>query len=48
MCRVNPYKVRFASGSDDYWIVSGDKIGDSNSKKYDDEIRPYRILLKEV
>ena len=49
MCRVNPYKVRFASsGSDAYWIVSGGKIGDSNSKKYDDEIRPYRILLKEV
>ena len=47
MCRVNPYKVRFAKGSNDYWIVSGDQIGSQSSKKYDDEIRPYRILLRE-
>ena len=46
MCRVNPYKVRFTNLSYE-WIVSGDKIDASKSKRYDDEIRPYRILLKE-
>ena len=47
MCRVNPYKVRFVEKSHPpYWIVSGDLINDQNAKKYSDEIRPYRILLK--
>ena len=47
MCRINPYKVRFANkGFPPYWIVSGDPIGSQNAKKYTDEIRPYRILLK--
>jgi len=47
MCRINPYKVRFAQKADPaYWIVSGDSIGSQNAKKYIDEIRPYRILLK--
>ena len=47
MCRINPYKVRFADkGFPPYWIVSGDPIGSQNAKKYTDEIRPYRILLK--
>ena len=46
MCRVNPYKVRFTNLSYE-WIVSGDKIDSSKSRRYDDEIRPYRILLKE-
>ena len=47
MCRVNPYKVRFADKGDPaYWIVSGDQIGSQDARKYIDEIRPYRILLK--
>ena len=49
MCRVNPYKVRFAEKNDPpYWIVSGDLMNDKNGKKYSDEIRPYRILLKKI
>ena len=49
MCRVNPYKVRFVEKSHPpYWIVSGDLINDQNAKKYSDEIRPYRILLKKI
>lgn len=48
MCRVNPYKIRICEDEKDYWIVSGDKIGkESKKEKYDNEIRPYRILLKE-
>jgi hypothetical protein len=48
MCRVNPYKIRICSGEKNYWIVSGDKIREKSYKtKYDNEIRPYRILLKE-
>ena len=47
MCRINPYKVRFANKVPPaYWIVSGDPIGSNEAKKYIDEIRPYRILLK--
>lgn len=46
MCRVNPNYVRM--GSNNYWVVSGDSLKDQNSKKYDDEIRPYRILLKAI
>ena len=46
LCRVNPNYVRM--GSNNYWVVSGDSLKDQNSKKYDDEIRPYRILLKAI
>ena len=46
MCRVNPYKIRIAKGMPIYWIVSGDSLSSGNIKKYDDEIRIYRILLK--
>ena len=46
MWRVNPKFVRMASNN--YWVVSGDSLYDSNAKKYDDEIRPYRMLLKQV
>lgn len=48
MCRVNPYKYRIAQHFPDYWIVSGDPLEKGNIKKYDDEIRPYRILLKKI
>ena len=48
MCRVNPYKYRIAQSYPDYWIVSGDPLNQGNIKKYDDEIRPYRILLKKI
>jgi hypothetical protein len=46
MCRVNPYQVRICEGEPNYWVVSGDKLNDLNAKKFDSEIRPYRILLK--
>ena len=46
MCRVNPYQVRICGGYKNYWIVSGDNLNDLNAKKFDSEIRPYRILLK--
>ena len=46
MCRVNPYHVRFCGGYSNYWVVSGDDLVNPNTKKYDSEIRPYRILLK--
>lgn len=46
MCRVNPNYVRMSSNINDYWVVSGDDLKDPNGKKYDDQIRPYRILLK--
>ena len=46
MCRVNPYYVRISGNRPNYWVVSGDSLTDVNSKKYDSEIRPYRILLK--
>ena len=51
MYRVNPYIVRISKSSGgEYWVVSGDNLnqGVSKIKKYDDEIRPYRILLKET
>ena len=46
MCRVNPYQVRICGGNNNYWVVSGDDLNDLNAKKFDSEIRPYRILLK--
>ena len=49
MCRINPYKVRFADKEHPaYWIVSGDPVGSQNARKYVDEIRPYRILLIKI
>ena len=38
MTRVKPIKIRCAQGQDDYWIINGT----------DNEIRPYRILIKEL
>ena len=47
MCRVNPYKVRFAKKDySRYWIVGGDSYNEGN--KSSDEIRPYRILVKKM
>ena len=46
MCRVNPYKVRICKSNTNYWIVSGDFLNNLNVKKYDNEIRIYRILIK--
>ncbi len=46
MCRVNPYQVRISRKNPNYWVVSGDDLNDLNVKKFDSEIRPYRILLK--
>jgi hypothetical protein len=49
MCRINPYKVRIHSVSDDslldYFIVNGDELSDNSGIQRDDEVRPYRILL---
>ena len=36
MCRVRPEKIRCPSQSEDYWIINGT----------DNEVRPYRILIK--
>jgi len=38
MTRVMPFKIRCAEGQDDYWVINGT----------DNEIRPYRILIKEI
>ena len=38
MTRVMPKKIRCPEGQDDYWIING----------IDNEIRPYRILIKEL
>ena len=48
MCRINPYKVRIAKirYNEESWIVNGDKLDDINGKIRDDEVRPYRILIK--
>ena len=54
MCRINPKKVRIAHnvqtsrGFEDYWIVSGELFGSNTENRHDDEIRPYRILLKKI
>ena len=49
MCRVNPYKVRFANKYEpDYWVVGGDSNKKINENKINDEVRPYRILVKEM
>ena len=38
MTRVMPTKIRCPEGQEDYWIING----------IDNEIRPYRILIKEL
>ena len=48
MLRVNPYKIRISEGKPDYWVFEGDYLGDNTKRKFDDEVRPYRILLKEI
>ena len=48
MVRVNPYKIRITENMPIYWIVSGDDLKYGNIRKYDDEIRPYRLLLKRI
>ena len=46
MCRVNPFKVRIPVFKNDYWIVSGGYEKEGNYFKPIDEVRPYRVLLK--
>ena len=48
MLRVNPYKIRICEGEKDYWVFEGDSLGENTKRKFDDEVRPYRILLKEI
>ena len=48
MLRVNPYKIRICEGEKDYWVFEGDSLGEKTERKFDDEVRPYRILLKEI
>ena len=48
MLRVNPYKIRICEGEKDYWVFEGDSLGEKTKRKFDDEVRPYRILLKEI
>ena len=48
MLRVNPYKIRICKGKPDYWVFEGESLNENTKKKFDDEVRPYRILLKEV
>ena len=38
MCRVMPDKIRCSTNSEDYWVINGT----------DNEVRPYRILIKEI
>ena len=47
MCRINPYKVKICRYIDnkEAWIVNGDRLNDIEGKKYDDEVRLYRILI---
>ena len=48
MMRVNPYKIRISGNKKDYWVFKGDLLSDNTTRKFDDEVRPYRILLKEI
>ena len=48
MLRVNPYKIRICETEKDYWVFEGDSLGEKTKRKFDDEVRPYRILLKEI
>ena len=47
MLRVNPYKIRISQYTPDYWVFEGDYLQDKTVRKFDDEVRPYRILIKE-
>ena len=38
MLRVRPDKIRIAQSNNDYWVLNGNS----------DEIRPYRILIKDL
>ena len=38
MCRIMPKKIRCPDANDTYWVINGT----------DNEVRPYRILIKEV
>ena len=38
MVRVNPKKIRVSAGNTDFWVLDGN----------DDDIRPYRILVKKI
>ena len=38
MLRVNPKKIRIPVGKEDFWVLNGN----------DDEVRPYRILVKKI
>jgi hypothetical protein len=38
MIRVNPEKIRMCAENSDLWVLNGN----------DDEIRPYRILIKKI
>jgi len=38
MVRVNPSKIRVSAGNLDFWVLDGN----------DDDIRPYRILIKKI
>ena len=38
MVRVNPEKIRVSAGNPEFWILDGN----------DDDIRPYRILVKKI
>ena len=48
MLRVNPYKIRICEDEKDYWVFEGDSLDEKTESKFDDEVRPYRILLKEI
>ena len=48
MLRVNPYKIRISESEPDYWVFEGDYLNEKTVRKFDDEVRPYRILIKEI
>ena len=50
MLRVNRYKIRICEGEPNYWVFEGDSLENKEKtiRKFDDEVRPYRILLKEM
>ena len=47
MLRVNPYKIRICEGEPDFWVFEG-FTDEEKKRQFDDEVRPYRILLKEI
>lgn len=48
MLRVNPYKIRISEDEPNYWVFEGDYLEEKTVRKFDDEVRPYRILIKET